>query len=105
MRKGVVPHAACVSEKNIHQLATFSTVFLCMDGHPIKNQILRTCMAHDTLFIDVGMGLYRVGDSIAGTLRTTTCYPGNDQHASRLHRLSRRRPHRENTNGMPSLLN
>ena len=38
-------------------------------------------MAHDTLFIDVGMGLYRVGDSIAGTLRTTTCYPGNDQHA------------------------
>ena len=27
------------------------------------------------------MGLYRVGDSVAGTLRTTTCYAGNDQHA------------------------
>lgn len=81
MRKGVVPHAACISEENVQQLATFSTVFLCMDGHPIKDQILKTCMAHDTLLIDVGMGLYRVGDSIAGTLRTTTCYRRNDHHA------------------------
>ena len=81
MHKGVVPYAACVSEENIQQLATFSTVFLCIDGHPIKDRILKTCMAHDTLLIDVGMGLYRVGDSIAGTLRTTTFYPGNDHHA------------------------
>ena len=81
MRKGVVPHAACISKENVQQLAAFSTVFLCVDGHPIKSQILSTCMAHDTLLIDVGMGLYRVGDSVAGTLRTTTCYAGNDQHA------------------------
>lgn len=81
MHKGVVPHAACVSEENIQQLATFSTVFLCIDGHPIKDRILKMCMAHDTLLIDVGMGLYRVGDSIAGTLRTTTFYAGNDHHA------------------------
>ena len=81
MRHGIIPHDACIDETNVQQLNTFDTVFLCIDGHPIKAQILETCMAHDTLLIDVGMGLYRVNDSIAGVIRTTTCYSGHHQHA------------------------
>ena len=81
MRKGLFSYAACIDGDNVQQLAAFSTAFLCMDGHPIKAQILETCIAHDTLLIDVGMGLYRVGNSVAGTLRTTTCYPGHFSHA------------------------
>ena len=38
-------------------------------------------MAHDTLLIDVGMGLYRVNDSIAGVIRTTTFCPEHHHHA------------------------
>ena len=52
-----------------------------MDGHLIKAQILETCLAQDTLLIDVGMGLHRVGDSLAGTLRTTTFHPEHYNHA------------------------
>ena len=81
MRKGLVPCDTCIDETNVQQLSTFDTVFLCMDGHPIKAQILETCMAHDTLLIDVGMGLYRVNDSIAGLIRTTTCCPEHHNHA------------------------
>ena len=81
MRKGVVPHDTCIDDTNVQQLATFDTVFLCMDGHPIKARILDTCLTHDTLLIDVGMGLHRAGDSLAGTLRTTTFYSHHRDHA------------------------
>ena len=81
MRKGIVPSATRIDDTNCQQLGDFHTVFLCIDGHPIKAQILETCVAHDTLLIDVGMGLYRVNSSIAGVIRTTTCYREHHVHA------------------------
>ena len=81
MRKALIAHDTCINESNVQQLGAFDTVFVCIDGNPIKAQILETCMAHDTLLIDVGMGLYRVDDSIAGAIRTTVCYPGHYEHA------------------------
>ena len=80
MRKAVIAHNTCIDETNVQQLGRFDTVFLCMDGHPIKAHILETCMAHNTLLIDVGMGLYRINDSIAGIIRTTTCCPEHHEH-------------------------
>ena len=81
MRNGIVPCNTSIDGTNVQLLGDFDTVFLCIDGNPIKSQILETCMAHDTLLLDVGMGLYRVDDSIAGVLRTTTCYPECYEHA------------------------
>ena len=81
MRKALIPHNKRIDPANVHQLSVFDTVFLCIDGHPVKAQILETCMSHDTLLIDVGMGLYRVNDSIAGIVRTTACCPTHDHHA------------------------
>ncbi len=81
MRKALIAHNTCIDETNVQQLGVFDTVFLCMDGHPIKAQILEICMAHNTLLIDVGMGLYRINDSIAGVIRTTTCCSENYKHA------------------------
>ena len=81
MRKAIIAHGTCIDTMNVDQLGTFDTVFLCMDGHPIKASILQTCMVQGTLLIDVGMGLYRVDNSIAGIVRTTTCFPGYHHHA------------------------
>ena len=81
MRKGVVPNDTLIDETNVQELAAFDTVFLCMDGHPIKANMVETCMANDTLLIDVGMGLHRAGDSLAGTLRTTTLGRAHHDHA------------------------
>ncbi len=81
MRKGIVAHETCIDDTNVVQLGDFDTVFLCMDGHPIKAKILDFCLAHNTLLIDVGMGLHRMGDSLAGTLRTTTFLSGHNDHA------------------------
>ena len=81
MRKGIVAHNVCIDQSNIHQLVGFDTVFLCIDGHPIKAQILDTCVTHDILLIDVGMGLYCVNDKIAGVIRTTTFSSEHRMHA------------------------
>ena len=81
MRKALTAHNTCIDETNVKHLGAFDTVFLCMDGHPIKAQIIETCMAQDTLLIDVGMGLYRVNDSLAGTIRTTLCCARRHEHA------------------------
>lgn len=81
MHKGVVAHDTRIDDTNVEQLGTFDTVFLCMDGHPIKARILETCLSHNTLLVDVGMGLHRAGDSLAGTLRTTAFYSGHRDHA------------------------
>ena len=81
MRKGIVAHATCVDDTNVEQLGDFDTVFLCMDGHPIKARVLEVCLANDTLLIDVGMGLHRAGDSLAGILRTTAFHSGHRDHA------------------------
>ena len=81
MRKGIVSCNTRIDDTNVEQLGSFDTVFLCIDGHPIKAQILETCLTDKTLLIDVGMGLYRVDDSIAGVIRTTTCYAEHHEHA------------------------
>ena len=80
MRMGVIAHSARIDESNVEQLGAFDTVFLCMDGHPIKARILETCRSQGVLLIDVGMGLYRVDDSLAGVIRTTTCLPEHHDH-------------------------
>ena len=81
MRKGVIPNDVFIDDNNVQELGSFDTVFLCMDGHPIKARIVETCVAGDTLLIDVGMGLYRVGESLAGTLRATTLVRAHHDHA------------------------
>ncbi|MBC9867486.1 MAG: ThiF family adenylyltransferase [Opitutae bacterium] len=82
MRTGIIPHNTRIDEANVRELGAFDTVFLCMDGHRIKAQILETCMDHNTLLIDAGMGLYRVNGSIAGIIRATAFYPEHNGHAA-----------------------
>lgn len=81
MHKGIVAHETCINDTNVGQLGDFDTVFLCIDGHPIKAKILEICLANETLLIDVGMGLHRAGDSLAGILRTTAFHSGRRDHA------------------------
>ena len=81
MREGIVAHETCIDDTNVGQLGDFDSVFLCMDGHPIKAKILEVCSANDVLLIDVGMGLHRTGESLAGTLRTTAFHAGHRDHA------------------------
>ena len=87
MRKGVIAHPFDIDNGNVNDIGKHDTVFLCIDGGPIKQAILDSCEHHNNLCIDSGMGLYRVGDKLAGILRTTTSAPGHREHLKGYGRL------------------
>ena len=63
----------CVDERNVAQLGDYDTVFLCIDGGPIKRSVLRVCKAANLLLIDVGMGLdFDNSASLEGLVSVTT---------------------------------
>lgn len=83
MRRGIKSFAIKIDETNVHHLCGFDTVFLCIDGGPIKALILETCMRNRVLVIDCGMGVHRTepGGPLMGTMRVTTCLPDHHAHA------------------------
>ena len=80
MRKGIIAHPEEVNAANVNDIGCYDTVFMCIDGGPIKQDILDVCETQDTVCIDTGMGLYRVDDKLAGIMRTTTSAPGHRSH-------------------------
>ncbi|MCY3819590.1 MAG: ThiF family adenylyltransferase [Gammaproteobacteria bacterium] len=83
MRDGIRAVEKPIGESNVSMLAEFDTVFLCIDGGPVKRQILDTCEAAGNLLVDCGMGIYRAepGGPLMGTLRVSTFFPEHHDHA------------------------
>lgn len=80
MRRGIVTHPYFLDDANADELRSMSFVFLCMDRGDAKQHLIRAMEAAGIAFVDVGMGLYTVDDTIAGHLRTTTSTPQKRDH-------------------------
>jgi len=72
MHKGIIAHPEFVSEDNLSVLTGFSCVFMSIDRGGIKRNIINHLISQNSLFIDVGMGVEKIEDSLIGTLRVTT---------------------------------
>ena len=59
MRRGIKAVDQRIDETNVHLLGNCDTVFLCIDGGPVKRIVLDTCVQNDVLLIDCGMGVHR----------------------------------------------
>lgn len=84
MRRGVVAHPYPVDAERVGELAGMHTVFLALDDGESKRTIVDFLDASDITFIDVGMGLYRGEEGLAGSLRVTTSTPQNRDVRSRI---------------------
>ena len=80
MHRKIVPHAVPIGADNLHLLEGLSFVFVCIDGGVVKQQIFQKLEALGVSFIDVGMGLELVDDSLGGILRVTTSTPNKREH-------------------------
>jgi hypothetical protein len=80
MRRNVIPHPYGLDETNADELAGMDFVFVCMDGGPDKQAIVRALEVHDIPFIDVGMGIYEQDASLGGILRVTLSTPAHRNH-------------------------
>jgi ThiF family len=80
MRRGIIAHATHVDETNIDELRDATFVFLAIDGGPTKRFILEKLEEFGVPFIDTGMGIYQVGTSLGGIVRTTASDEGHRRH-------------------------
>lgn len=72
MRRDIVGHAHHVDASNVEMLQEMNFVFLCIDSGEAKRFIVEKLEEFDIPFIDVGMGVDIVGDSLRGIVRLTT---------------------------------
>lgn len=80
MRTGIFAHDVRLSRDTFHTLTGFSFVFIAIDKGVLKKALFDFLTAQGTPFIDVGMGILRVGNALRGTLRVTTGTPEMNQH-------------------------
>lgn len=79
-RRGVVPHPVRVDESNVVDIRDATFVFLSMDAGPDKKVIIDRLREWEIPFVDCGMGLTRVKNSLRGTVRATSGSPGRCEH-------------------------
>jgi len=83
IHKGITAHPDYITPDNLGFLQTMTQVFICIDKPEVKRFLLPFLMKNKQSFIDVGMGLHLVNDTIIGTLRVTTGRPGMYDHLSK----------------------
>jgi hypothetical protein len=84
MRRGIVNHGYYIDASNVDELQGMDFVFLCIDAGDAKKLIVENLDKFGIPFIDVGMGVELVEDSLRGILRVTT------STAERRHHLRQR---------------
>jgi len=80
MRRRIVAHGYHIDATNVDQLREMSFVFICIDEGKGKKVLVEKLEEFGIPFVDVGMGLYEVDGSLAGTVRVTTSTPTQRDH-------------------------
>jgi len=77
MRRGIIAHEYSITSNNVDELDGMDFVFICVDGGDVKRCMVEKLEGLMVPFIDVGMGVTLVDDTLTGILRTTTSTPDN----------------------------
>lgn len=72
MRRNIVEHDCYIEASNVNQLQEMDFVFLCLDSGENKQLIIEKLDEWNKPFVDVGMGVDMVDDSLRGILRITS---------------------------------
>lgn len=83
LRRNVIPHPVKITDESIDHLRDMDFVFLAMDAGPAKRGIVERLVEWEIPFIDSGMGVQRLDNSLRGTLRVTTGTKDRYGHLSR----------------------
>jgi hypothetical protein len=74
-----------VSKDNMKELSTISFVFICIDNDISRKLIIQFLLKSNIPFIDVGLGVNAVDDTLIGTVRVTTgTYEKNNHLVDRI---------------------
>lgn len=71
MHKGIVPHSHYVTAETVHELVDKTFVFIAIDKGVVKELIIKKLLEANVPFIDVGMGIEVLNNTLMGILRVT----------------------------------
>jgi molybdopterin/thiamine biosynthesis adenylyltransferase len=80
MHAAIIPHDKYVTVENIHELSGFDYVFISVDKNAARKIITDKLVEMGVSFIDTGLGVRKLQDSLIGTVRTTTATPATNNH-------------------------
>lgn len=84
MHRHVLAHPVFIDESNVAVLDAMGFVFVAVDSGPAKKLIVDRLETAGVPFIEVGIGVYRSGDELGGTIRTAASTPGRRGARSRI---------------------
>lgn len=82
MHRGIVPHPVSITADNVHLLEEMDFVFVCADAGSDKGPIFAALEEAGIAFIDTGMGLDLIGDTLHGMLTVTLSTPKKRDHVA-----------------------
>lgn len=72
MHRNIVPHVYDITSQNVTELHNFSFVFISMDSGPQKSDIISYLENMKIPFIDCGLGMANINNSLRSQLRITS---------------------------------
>lgn len=87
MHRGISAHDHYINESTVDQLKSMNFVFICMDAGETKKMIVEKLEEYGVSFIDVGMGVSLVNESLHGILRVVTSTPQKREHVHEKNRI------------------
>lgn len=82
MHRGIIPCEEKITEQNVELLKGLSFVFICIDRNSTRGMIISNLIDFEIPFIDVGLGVEIVDDSLSAILRATLGTPSKHDHLS-----------------------
>lgn len=96
IHRKIFPHDTFIDASNVECLRGKDFVFLCLDQGRAKQVIVEKLEDFGTPFVDVGMGVELVDDSLIGVLRVTTSTKEKREHVRSKNRIAFTGDGREN---------
>lgn len=75
MHKNIIPHDMFVHEQNVAELDGLDFVFLCVDKGDVKKVVSEYLLHKGVPFVDSGIDVMNVDDTLLGQVRTTIVSP------------------------------
>ncbi len=88
MHRNIIAKGSYIDASNIDQLQGIDFLFICLDGGEAKKPIVEKMEALGVPFVDVGMGIELVDDTLLGILRVTTSTATKRDHVRSKQRIS-----------------
>lgn len=87
MHRGIIAHECYIEASNLGQLREMNFCFLSLDSTDFKRTLVKSLDSWGIPFIDVGMGIFVVDNSLSGILRVTTSTRDMHDHVESKNRI------------------